>query len=56
MQRRASDVRPARLLNTLQCPPTCVNKDDEISLISEQEQATSVCVAPPTIYAPQFPR
>lgn len=54
LQSRASDVGPACLLNTLQCPAP-MNGDDEISWISEQEWATSICLALP-IYAQQFPR
>lgn len=54
LQSRASDVALACLLNTLQCP-ACMNRDDEISWISEQEWATSICLALP-IYAQQFPR
>lgn len=55
LQSRASDVGPACLLNTLQCPPR-MNRDDEISWISEQEWATSICLAPLPINAQQFPR
>lgn len=54
LQSRASDVGPACLLNTLQCPAR-MNRDDEISWISEQEWATSICLAVP-LYAQQFPR
>ena len=54
LQSRASDVALACLLNTLQCPAR-MNRDDEISWISEQERATSICLALP-IYAQQFPR
>ncbi len=54
LQSRASDVGLACLLNTLQCPAR-MNRDDEISWISEQEWATSICLALP-IYAQQFPR
>lgn len=54
LQSRASDVELACLLNTLQCPAR-MNRDDEISLISEQEWATSICLALP-IHAQQFPR
>lgn len=53
LQSRA-DVGLACLLNTLQCPAR-MNRDDEISLISEQEWATPNCLALP-IYAQQFPR
>lgn len=42
LQSRA-DVKLGCLLNTLQCPAR-LNKDDEISLISEQERVTSICV------------
>lgn len=54
LQSRASDVGPACLLNTLQCPAR-MNRDDEISLISEQEWATSICLAV-AIYAQPLPR
>lgn len=54
LQSWASDVGLVCLLNTLQCPAR-MNRDDEISLISEQEWATPTCLALP-IYAQQFPR
>lgn len=54
LQSWASDVGLVCLLNTLQCPAR-MNRDDEISLISEQEWATPNCLALP-IYAQQFPR
>lgn len=49
-----SDVALVCLLNTLQCPAH-MNRDDEISWISEQERVTSICLALP-INAQQFPR
>ena len=54
LQSQASDVGLACLLSTLQCPAR-LNRDDETSWISEQEWATSICLALP-IYAQQFPR
>lgn len=54
LQSRASDVGLACPLNTLQCPAR-MNRDDEISWVSEQEWATSICLALP-IWAQQFPR